>query len=257
MDALTRPLQDAFDKIEATRKPGGAKGKAAADIRAQIETIRTGLGEAKDEATQRLRAILDAMAAMSDQLAALSARAKDEIIVTRPQELFMTYLKVCAVCALLLAFPYVMYQAWGFVAAGLYRHERRYVSRYAPLSVGCFVVGVVFAYFAAVRVGVYFLLTFGQLDYISNKIALGQWIFFLVLICLMMGLVFELPIVMVFLSKIGIVTAAQYRANRKYAVLGIFILSAVLTPSPDPFSQILMAVPMMGLYELGIYLSRA
>jgi len=93
------------------------------------------------------------------------------------------------------------------------------------------------------------------MPYISNKIAIGQWVFFLMVICLVMGLVFELPLVMLFLNKIGLVSSEQFASKRRYAILAVFVLAAILTP-PDPMTQLMMALPMLALYEVGIWLTR-
>jgi len=252
MNVLSQPLLEVLREIERKAvETANPLAEAEAKLEALGEVVS---GQPPSPTRNALEGILATERLVLDKLKGLLG-PRGEIIVMRPQELFVTYLKVCAICALFLASPYVIYQAWAFIGTGLYSHERRYIHVFGPVTGGCFIVGSSFAYFAAVRFGVRFLLTFGSMPYISNKIAIGQWVFFLMVICLVMGLVFELPLVMLFLNKIGVVSTEQFASKRRYAILSIFVLAALLTP-PDPVTQLLMALPMLGLYEAGILLTR-
>ena len=170
------------------------------------------------------------------------------------QEGFFAYLKLCLISALFFAYPFIIYQAWRFVGVGLYPHERRYVKTFLPISFAAFVVGSMFGYFFLIPLCLYFLINILGPG-IEPVITMSQYITLVFLLTLALGIVFQIPLVMLLIAKIGVCSAEDYVTYRKYIILGIFILAAVITP-PDPFSQISTAIPMMGLYELGILLVR-
>lgn len=195
----------------------------------------------------------------------LSARAFRELKIirekqTKPvtltvQEAFMMYLKVAMIAGLGLASPWVFYQLWLFVAAGLYPHERKYVHRYLPMSVGLFLGGALFCFYLVFPLILTFLLSFNQALEVEAQIRLSEWISFAVLLPLMFGISFQLPLVMLFLERLSIFTADDYRSKRRMAVLVIAVLSMLLTPA-DPGSMVTMMLPLLVLYELGILLCR-
>lgn len=170
-----------------------------------------------------------------------------------PDEAFMIFLKVSLVTGLVISSPWVFYQLWLFVAAGLYPHERHYVYTYLPLSTGLFVGGALFAYFAVIPFVLNFLLSFNVMLDLRSELKIGTWINFAAILCLMFGLSFQLPIVMKFLEQISIFEAKDYREKRRIAILVMSVLSMLLTPS-DPISMMLMLVPLVLLYEVGIWL---
>jgi sec-independent protein translocase protein TatC len=177
--------------------------------------------------------------------------------VTKPitlnvQEGFMIYLKVALVGGLVLAFPWIAYQLWLFVAAGLYIHEKRYVYVFLPISLGLFTTGVVFCYFAVFPFVLKFLLDFNSWLGVTPQIRLSEWISFALVLPLMFGLSFQLPLVMYFLERMELVSVQAYQDKRRLAILIIATLSMFLTPA-DPMSMILMMVPLVFLYELGIF----
>lgn len=165
----------------------------------------------------------------------------------------MTYLKVSLIAGLVLASPWVFYQLWLFVAAGLYQHERKFVYIYGSLSLVLFIVGVLFCFYLVFPFVLKFLLKFNAMIEVTPQIRLSEWISFAVLLPLMFGISFQLPLVMRFLSAISIFTPDDYRAKRRLAILVIAFLSMVLTPA-DPMSMLMMMFPLLGLYELGILL---
>jgi sec-independent protein translocase protein TatC len=169
------------------------------------------------------------------------------------QEAFVTYLKVAFISGLLLASPWVFYQLWLFVAAGLYPHEQKYVYVYLPMSLTLFLGGVVFCFFAVFPFVLHFLLSFNAWLGVQPQIRLSEWISFAIILPLMFGISFQLPMVMLFLERISIFDAVTYRQKRRMAVLVIAILSMFLTPA-DPMSMLLMMFPLIVLYELGIIL---
>ncbi|WP_437192047.1 twin-arginine translocase subunit TatC [Planctomicrobium sp. SH527] len=169
------------------------------------------------------------------------------------QEAFMTYLKVSIISGVLIASPWIFYQLWLFVAAGLYPHERKYVYVYGIMSLMLFLIGTMFCFFAVFPFVLHFLLNFNKTLEIQPQIRLSEWISFAVFLPVMFGISFQLPLVMLFLERISIFTVNVYREQRRMAILVIAILSSVLTPA-DPVSMLLMMFPLLFLYELGVRL---
>ena len=167
------------------------------------------------------------------------------------QEAFMTYLKVALVTGFVIASPWVFYQLWLFVAAGLYPHERKYVHLYLPTSIGLFLGGVFFCFFIVFPFVLKFLLGFNQWLEITAQIRISEWISFAITLPVMFGLSFQLPLVMLFLERISIFEAKDYREKRRLAILTISIVAMLMTPA-DPISMIMMMLPLLALYELGI-----
>lgn len=189
---------------------------------------------------------------------ALLKKAADRFntpVTFRVEEAFMTYLKVTLVAGLMLASPWVFYQAWEFVAAGLYPHERRYVHIYLPMSIGLFVAGALFCFYFVFPLVLSFLIGFSQWLGVELQPRLSEYISLVLLMPLMFGLSFQLPLVMLFLERIGVVTVETYTGNWRMAVLIMAILSMLLTPS-DPGSMLLMLAPLIILYIGGIQLCR-
>jgi sec-independent protein translocase protein TatC len=169
------------------------------------------------------------------------------------QEAFMTYIKVSMIAGFVLASPWVFYQVWLFVAVGLYKHERKFVYLYGALSLILFLAGAYFCFKAVFPFVLNFLLSFNLLLGITPQIRLSEWVSFAVMLPLMFGISFQLPLVMRFLTALNIFTPQIYREKRRLAILVIAFLSMVLTPA-DPMSMLLMMCPLVLLYELGIWL---
>lgn len=172
-------------------------------------------------------------------------------ITLNVQEAFMIYLKVALVSGLIFSFPWLFYQLWLFISAGLYEHERRYVYVFLPISMILFFGGAIFCYFAVFPYVLDFLLSFNAWLGITPQIRLSEWITFSLLLPLMFGVSFQLPLVMYFLDRMGLVSHQTFTEKRRMAILTISVLSMFLTPA-DPMSMILMMVPLLILYELGI-----
>lgn len=179
---------------------------------------------------------------------------KNPIITLGPLEGITIFFMVCMVAGLVIASPWVFYQAWAFIAAGLYRHEKLYVHKFLPVSLGLFLSGVLLCFFGVLPVTLSILLEFNVMLGIEPSLRLTDWMSFATILPLVFGVCFETPLVMLFLERIGVMTAADFRSKRKYAYLVIVVAAAVLTPGPDVVSQCLLAVPMVALYELGIFL---
>jgi len=166
------------------------------------------------------------------------------------QEGFYAYIKLCLITSVFMAYPLILYQIWRFVEAGLFKKERRYVKVFAPVSYLAFVTGVLFGYYFLIPYGLQFLIKILG-GGIQPMITMSQYISLVTMLTLALGIVFQLPLVMLFISKIGVLKAEDFIKWRMYAVLIIFILAAVITP-PDPFTQVMTALPMIILYEIGI-----
>lgn len=176
-----------------------------------------------------------------------------QAVTLNVQEAFLTYIKVSVIAGLLMASPWIFYQLWLFVAAGLYPHERKYVYLYGSMSLGLFLVGAIFCFYAVFPFVLKFLLGFNATLKITPQIRLSEWISFAVMLPVMFGVSFQLPLVMLFLERISIFQAKHYREQRRMAILIIAILSMLLTPA-DPMSMLLMMFPLLFLYELGLKL---
>jgi sec-independent protein translocase protein TatC len=183
-----------------------------------------------------------------------SAEKRSAVITLAPLEAITIFFQVCIVAGLVLASPWVFYQIWAFVAAGLYRHERHYVKKILPFSLGLFLAGVFLCFFLVLPYTLSFLLQFGVWLGIEPNLRLSEWMSFATILPLVFGLCFQTPLVMLFLERIGIVSAANFRAKRKIAILIMVVIAAVITPTPDPVTMMVLAVPMIALYELGLFL---
>jgi len=171
------------------------------------------------------------------------------------QEGFMVWIKASLVVGLVISSPWVFYQLWSFVAAGLYRHERRYVYVFLPFSVGLFLAGVGLACIVF-RPVLDFLFGINAWVGIDPDPRISEWLGFVLFMPLGFGISFQLPLVMLFLERIGVFTVSGYLAYWKVAVLGVFVAAMLFTPSGDPYSMLLLAGPLTGLYFGGILLCR-
>lgn len=178
---------------------------------------------------------------------------QNQAVTLNVQEAFMTYLKVAFIAGLLIASPWVFREMWLFVAAGLYPHERKYIYIYLPMSLFLFTGGAAFCFYAVFPFVLQFLLSFNALLEVNPQIRLSEWISFAVMLPVMFGVSFQLPLVMLFLERISVFEIVDYREKRRMAVLVIAFLSMILTPA-DPMSMLLMMCPLILLYELGIIL---
>ena len=174
----------------------------------------------------------------------------DKMIFTGLPEAFFTYLKVALLSGFMLAAPVVLYQFWMFVAPGLYQKERRLLVPIVFLSSVFFVGGALFGYFIVFPFGFKFFLGFSS-DTIQALPSMKEYLSFSAKLLLAFGLVFELPLIITFLAKMGLVSVDFLKKNRKYALILFFAGSAILTP-PDVVTQIMMALPLMVLYEISI-----
>ncbi|MBN2136844.1 MAG: twin-arginine translocase subunit TatC [Sedimentisphaerales bacterium] len=173
-----------------------------------------------------------------------------------PADGFVSYMKISLIAGLILSSPWVFYQLWMFVAAGLFAHERRYVTTAIPFSVGLFVAGALFFLFIVAPLALKFLIGFNSKFLgVNSYFTFQNYISFVTLLMLVFGVAFQTPIAIFILTKSGLVSVDTLCRIRKYVILGVFVVAAVATP-PDVISQITLAIPLYFLYELGILLSR-
>ncbi len=175
------------------------------------------------------------------------------LIFSSYPEAFFTYIKLAITCGIFLASPVIIYQALAFAAPGLYEHEKRYLYPFVVLGSILFVGGGLFGYFVAFPAAFRFLASYQRTGLLLLP-NVSEYFSLTVRLLLGFGLAFEVPLFMVFLGVIGVIDAAFLRRNRKYALLIIFVLAAILTPTPDVINQLVMAVPLLLLYELSILL---
>jgi sec-independent protein translocase protein TatC len=175
--------------------------------------------------------------------------------VLSPYGIVMLYMESVLICGIILSMPYTIHCLWTFVAPGLLPKERRYISRIVFFTSFCFFAGVAFGYFILLPAALNFFATFGTQN-IDLNVALDQYVSFMLALLLGAGLVFELPMISYFLSKMGFLTPSFMRKYRRHAIVVIFIISAVVTPTPDMVTQTLLALPMFLLYEVSIFVSK-
>jgi sec-independent protein translocase protein TatC len=189
-----------------------------------------------------------------DEVFAVLIKPVGKLVFTAPAEAFVARMTLTFFGGLFLALPVILYQIWRFVAAGLKENEIKYVHFFAPCSFFLFIAGGFFAYFIIIPISIRFLLGFAT-DVIVPMITITSYISFVGTMLLAFGVVFELPLILMFLTKIGIATPAFLIQKRRYAIVIILIVSAVITP-PDFITQLIMAVPLIILYEAGIIASK-
>ena len=176
-------------------------------------------------------------------------------VSSSPTTNIVVFTKVALISGVALAMPVLVYQLIGFVASGLTRREKRYLYLIVPGATLSFVAGIAFAYFVMLPTAIPFLKGFLG-DIVQPNWFVDKYVSFITSLLLGVGLSFETPLLIFFLAKLGIVTPAVLSRNRKYAVLVIAVLSAVITPTPDPFNMILVMMPLIILYEIGILLAK-
>ncbi len=179
-------------------------------------------------------------------------------IDVRPQSLtatepFMIWIKAGIVTGMIFTSPWIFYQLWSFVAAGLYPHEQKYIYIFLPISLALFFSGAMLAFFFAFKPVLAFLFTFNAAMGITPQLRINEWMNFVLFLPVGFGIAFQLPLVMLFLNRINVFSVSNYLNKWRIAIMVIFVLSMILTPS-DPISMILLAVPLTGLYFLGIAL---
>ena len=177
------------------------------------------------------------------------------LVFTSPADAFVARLNLTFICGFILSLPVISYQIWRFVSVGLKFDERKAILYLVPASVVLFIVGVVFAYSVALPISMKFLLSFST-EKINPMITIDKYISFAGMLLLSFGFIFEMPLIILFLVKIGIATPEFLAQKRKISIVLILIVSAILTP-PDVITQLILAGPLLILYEVGIWVSRS
>lgn len=173
--------------------------------------------------------------------------------VLKVQTVFIIKLELALIFGIVFSLPYILFQVWQFVAPGLLEKERNYVFPVIFFATLSFLVGASFAYFIIVPIALDFFLSLAP-ETVTNNIALDFYFGFVVRIVIVFGIVFELPVISLFLTKIGLLTPTILKKYRRYAIITIFILAAILTP-PDPTTQVMLGIPLVVLYEFTIWIS--
>ncbi|MCX7607268.1 MAG: twin-arginine translocase subunit TatC [Bacteroidia bacterium] len=173
---------------------------------------------------------------------------------THPSEQFVKAMVLALAAGLVVGFPYLIWELWRFVRPGLYRHERKALKGIVGYISLLFFAGIAFGYFVLTPFMMHFFASFRIAGEVENIWRIGDVIGLVVQTCLAVGLVFQLPVLVWALSRAGIATARGLRKGRRYAVAAAVILGGILTPSPDVLSQLLLAVPLWGLYEMSIFI---
>lgn len=169
---------------------------------------------------------------------------------------FTQHIFIAFISGIVLAFPYILFELWRFIKPALSKKEKQYARGLVFFSSMLFFMGILFGYFFLSPLSINFLGSYRVSDLVSNEINLESYISFISTLTFATGLVFEMPILVYFLAKIGILSSGWMRKNRRYAIVVILILSGILTPSPDIASQIFMFVPLYALYEISIFVAK-
>jgi sec-independent protein translocase protein TatC len=172
-----------------------------------------------------------------------------------PTENFTTYFRVALFAGIALAMPVILYEIYAYIDPALLPKERRFIQFMGLPVVGLFIAGMLFCYFILLPNAIKFLVTFGD-EVIKNQLRAADYLSFVTIFILGMGLVFEVPVAIFALVKIHVITRQWLAKQRRYAFLAAFVIGAIITPTPDPFNQTLVAVPMYLLFELGLFVAR-
>lgn len=185
----------------------------------------------------------------------LTEPAGVKLVALRPTEVFSTYMKVALATGAGLAMPVIVLEALLFVAPALHPHERKYLLAAVPSVTIAFCAGLAFGFLVVIPAATRFLLGFGG-GAIEPFWSIAEYLSFVTSFLFWIGVSFETPLFLFFLAKLGVVNVAQLGRYRRYAFVGAFVLSAIITPTPDPFNQTIVALPIYLLYELGVLLAR-
>lgn len=173
----------------------------------------------------------------------------------RPFGQLFLYIQVAIIVGVVASLPNIFYQLWKFISPALRKREQKYIVWIVVFSTVCFLTGITFAYFVMLPLTMKFAAQFGTSE-IANEFAIDEYMSIIISVMLAAGLVFELPMISFFLSKLGILTPGFMRKYRRHAIVIILILAAFLTPGADPVSQVILAVPLVLLYEISIFISK-
>lgn len=190
---------------------------------------------------------------LSDDILTFMTRPVGKVYFMGVTEAFTVKLKIALFFGLFTASPLIFYQAWRFVSPGLTSREVMWVLPVALAMSLFFVLGAAFCFYLVVPIGIKFLMSFGS-ESVEPLLSVSRYVSFVGWMTLAFGLVFEIPVVIFILGRMGVVSVATLRRNRRFVIVAILILAALVTPSPDAFSQLLLAVPLYLLFELSVLL---
>jgi sec-independent protein translocase protein TatC len=255
-DMVMCDVDDMRRRLDLSAPPAPPPPKVEIDPRKEDETDEEYAARERDARIEAMRA----MELPELQPIFLWRRVEDDPRITlkslSSEETFMIWLKAGFVVGAMISSPWVFFQVWVFVAAGLYPHEKHYVYIFLPFSLGLFFAGAALAFFVVFAYVLQFLLGFNASMGIDPDPRISEWLSFVILLPLGFGLAFQLPLVMLFLQRIGIMSIELYLSKWRIAVLVMACLAAVLSPGGDPYSMMFMFTPLVGLYFLGIALCR-
>lgn len=177
---------------------------------------------------------------------------KIPFVFLSPAEALWQNVKVAGLVAVVLTTPYWLWEIWQFVVPGLHAQERRFVGPFTAISTIAFFLGLTFCFYVVLPFALHFLISYGLAAGFIAQISIANYVGFVLWFLLIFGLIFEVPLALTLMAKLGWVDAPLLKQYRKWAFLGSFIFSAILTPTPDPFNQCIMAIPMYFFYEVGI-----
>ena len=189
------------------------------------------------------------------KLLILPAGADIKLTSFSPTENFTTYMRVALFSGIALAMPVILYEIYAYIDPALMSNERKLALRIGPFILLLFVGGMLFCYFVLLPNAIKFLITFAS-DVFQNQLRASEYLSFVTTFILGMGLVFEMPVVIYTLVRLGVVKRSWLAKQRRFVFLGVFVIGAIITPTPDPFNQTLVASPMYLLFELGLFLAR-
>ncbi len=188
-----------------------------------------------------------------DDIIALLSGPAGKLYFMNPSEVFFTYMEIALYAGILFTLPVLLYEVWAFVAPALWPEERRAVLVILPTAVILFYVGLVFAYYLVIPAAVTFFMGFAT-QTLQPMFSLESYLSFLLALTLPFGFIFELPLIVVFLAKIGLVTGDFLKGKRKILIVIAFIFAAVVSPTTDIFTQTMIAVPLIVLYEISLFI---
>lgn len=192
---------------------------------------------------------------LMDYLAKPARDTGHNLVFLSLTEAFWVQMKIGLIAGLFIASPAILWQVWRFISPGLHTHEKKYAAPFVIIGSFLFIGGGAFALKVVTPFAIQFLLSYERPG-LQAMISIGSYIDFLLKFTVAFGAIFELPLIITILARMGVVNAKQLSRNRKYAILGAFIAGAILTPTPDMFNQALMAGPLILLYEVGIICAR-
>lgn len=173
------------------------------------------------------------------------------LVYTGPLDKFMAHLKLGIICGVILSCPFWLYQLWKFIAPGLYQKEKKYMFGFISVGSTLFLAGCAFSYYLVLPMAFHFLFTFGG-DTDKPMITIESYLSFFSQMCLMFGVSFELPLILIILGMMGLISQAFLKEKRRYAIMILALVSGLITP-PDIMSMLMMLAPMIGLYEIGVF----